>query len=167
MFNIAQYHFVNEEVLNKLESFMKSTWNPFSEEEFTSTLTKCNNSFTPGPNKLVWRYLKHILKDSTYLKNIINIANACLKLGYWPSHFKMSITIVIPKLNKPSYDSPKSFRPIVLLNTLGKLIKKVIGDRLQFHMTSNYFIHQSQLSGLKFKSISDVGMALTYFIRIG
>jgi len=40
-----------------------------------------------------------------------------------------------------SYDSPKTFRPIVLLNTMGKLIEKVIGDRLQFYVVSNNFIH--------------------------
>jgi len=43
-FNTAQYHIVNEEVLNKLESFANSSWNLFLEEEFTSALTKCNNS---------------------------------------------------------------------------------------------------------------------------
>ena len=89
------------------------TWNLFSEEEFTSVLIKCNISSTPGSNKLVWRHLKHILKNMTCLKNIINIANMCLDLGYWPSHFKMSTTIVIPKPNKLSYNSPKSFRPII------------------------------------------------------
>jgi len=31
-----------------------------------------------------------------------------------------------------SYNSLKAFRPIILLNTLDKLIEKVIGDRLQF-----------------------------------
>jgi len=123
MFNMAQHYFVDEEVLNKLESFTKLTWNLFSEEEFTSALTKCNNLSTPGPDKLAWRHLKHILKNLTCLKNIINIANMCFKLGYWPSHFKMSTTIVIPKPNKLSYDSPKSFKPIVLLNILGKCYK--------------------------------------------
>ena len=166
-FNIAQHHIVDEEVLNELESLANSSWNLFSEEEFTSTLTKCNNLSILGPDKLAWRHLKHILKDSTCLKNIINIANTCLELGYWLSHFKMSTTIIIPKPNKLSYDSPKSFRPIVLLNTLGKLIEKVISDRLQFHMISNNFIYQSQLGGLKFKFTSDVGIALTHFICIG
>jgi len=66
-----------------------------------------------------------------------------------------------------SYDSPKAFRSIILLNTMGKLIEKVIGDRLQFHMVSNNFIHQSQLGRLKFKSTSDAGVALTYFICMG
>ena len=106
-------------------------------------------------------------QHSTCLKNIINITNMCLELGYWPSHFKTLITIVILKPNKLLYDSSKSFRPIVLLNTLDKLIEKVIGDRLQFHTISNNFIYQSQLGGLKFKFISDVGMVLTYFIHMG
>ena len=75
--------------------------------------------------------------------------------------------IVIPKPNKSLYDSPKSFRPIVLLNTMGKLIEKVIRDRLQFQVISNNFIYQSQLRGLKFKSTTDAGIALTYFIHIG
>ena len=75
--------------------------------------------------------------------------------------------IVIPKPNKKSYDSPKSFRPIVLLNTMGKLIEKVIGERLQFNTVSNNFIHLSQLGGLKFKSMVDAGIALMHAIRTG
>ena len=101
------------------------------------------------------------------MKNIIAIANACFEIEYWPNHFKNSITIVISKPNKTLYNSLKSFRPIMLLNTLGKLIKKVIGDRLQFHIISNNFIHQSQLGGLKFKFTTDAGITLTHFICIG
>jgi len=91
----------------------------------------------------------------------------CFDLGHWPNHFKESKTIVIPKPNKSSYDSLKSFRPIVLLNTLGKLIEKVIGERLQFQVISNNFIHQSQLGDLKFKSTTDAGITLTHFIHTG
>jgi len=101
------------------------------------------------------------------LNSIIGIANTCIELGYWPSHFKISTTVIIPKLSKKSYDSPKSFRPIVLLNTIGKLIKKVIGERLQFIIAANNFIHPSQLGRLKFKSMTDVGVALTHIIQIG
>jgi len=74
------------------------------------------------------------------------------------------MTVIIPKLNKKSYDSPKSFRPIVLLNTVGKLIKKVIREKLQFAMAANNFIYPSQLGGLKFKSMTDAGIALTHII---
>ena len=34
--------------------------------------------------------------------------------------------MIIPKPGKPTYDTPKAFRLIVLLNTLRKLIKKMI-----------------------------------------
>ena len=112
-----------------------------------------------------WGHLKCIIKDKSCLKNFICIANACFDLDHWPNHFKESKIIVIPKPNKSSYDSLKSFRPIVLLNTLGKLIEKVIGERLQFQVISNNFIYQSQLGGLKFKSTTDAGITLTHFIR--
>ena len=72
--------------------------------------------------------------------------------------------VIIPKPNKSSYDSPKSFRPIVLLNTLGKLIEKVIGERIQFYVVANNFIHPSQLGGLKFKSTIDMEVALIHII---
>ena len=93
--------------------------------------------------------------------------NTCIHLEHWPSHFKQSSTIIIPKPNKQTYDNPKSFHPIVLLNTLGKLIEKVIADRLQFHVVKNNFIHSSQLGGLKFKLTSDAGVALTHTIHSG
>ena len=128
---------------------------------------KCNNLFIPGLDKLLWSYLKHILKNKSCLKGIINIANTCFELGHWPDHFKISMTIVISKPNKASYDFPKLFRPIVLLNILEILIKKVIGERLQFHVLSNNFIYQSQLGELKFKTTTDARIVLTYFICMG
>jgi len=55
----------------------------------------------------------------------------------------------------------------VLLNTVGKLIEKVIRERLQFQPALNNFIHPSQLGSLKFKSITDAGVALTHIMYFG
>jgi len=166
-FNSAQFQMIDKMVLNELESFLSSTWLDFLEEEFTYTIINCYNSSASGPNKVLWEYLKHIIINKSCLKNIVFIANMCFKLGYWPSHFKESTTIVIPKSNKSFYNLLKSFRPIVLLNTLSKLIEKAIGERLQFQVITNNFIYQSQLGGLKFKSTIDTDIALTHFICTG
>jgi len=99
--------------------------------------------------------------------NIINIVNTCINLGHWLNYFKCSSTVIIPKPNKPAYDYSKAFCPIVLLNTLGKLIEKVIAERLQFIVTENSFIHPSQLGSLKTKSTSNVGIALTHIVHSG
>ena len=72
--------------------------------------------------------------------------------------------IIIPKPNKSAYNSPKLYWLIVLLNTIEKLFKKMIGERLQFHTISNNFIHQSQLGDLKQRSTTDAGVILTHTI---
>ena len=166
-FNTVLHCHVDTEVLNELSSKPTIDWVPFSKEEFRQALIKCNNSLALGSNKLTWRHLKVILKQDICLSHIINIADACINLGHWPNHFKCSSTVIISKPNKLVYDNPKSFHPIILLNTISKLIEKVIAERLQFYVVKNNFIHHSQLGSLKFKSTTDAGIALTYIIRSG
>jgi len=166
-FNTALHHQVNINILNEIENKQSSTWAPFSKKEFKITLGTCSNSSTPALDKLLWRHLKSILKDEDCISSVIKITNTCIDLGYWPNHFKISSTVIIPKPNKPLYNSPKSFCPIVLLNTIGKLIEKVIGERLQFLVVRNDFIYSSQLEGLKFKLTIDVGITLIHIICSG
>jgi len=166
-FNTALHRQVDFNILNEVECKPCQIWNPFSRYEFKSAIHKCIDTSAPGPDKVSWRHWKLIIKNDDCLSKIINIANACINLGHWPNYFKTSSTVVIPKPNKISYDSPKVFHPIVLLNTLGKPVEKVIAERIQFIVASNNFIHPSQLSGLKFKSTSNAGIVLTHIIRSG
>ena len=163
-FNMASNRQVDTTILDEICDKLIISWPEFSKEEFKIVLSSCNNSSAPGPDKLSWKHLKIVFEDKDYLDTFIQIANACINLGYWLSHFKVSTTIVIPKPNKKSYDSSKSFRPIILLNTIGKLIEKVIGERLQFNIVANSFIHPSQLGGLKFKSMTDTSVVFTHAI---
>ena len=98
--------------------------------------------------------------------NFVNIANLCINLRYWLSHFKKSILIIILKPNKSVYNILKMFCPTIFLNTLGKLIKKAISKRLQIYSIISNFIYLNQLEGIKQCSITDVGLYLTYLICI-
>ena len=164
-FNTVLHYQVNVNILNEIGSKKTFLWKLFSKEEFRQAINKCNNSSAPRLDKLTWRHLKTILKQDVCLTNIINIADTCINLGHWLNYFKYSSTVIIPKPNKLAYDQPKSFHLIVLLNTLGKLIEKVIAERLQFLIVKNDFIHPSQLDGLKFKSTIDAGVALTHIVQ--
>lgn len=139
-------------------------WDSFSKEEFKTTISKCNDSYISRLDKILWKILKQVINNDLYLIFIINIVNACINLGYWPSYFKMLILIIITKPNKILYDSSKSFCSIVLLNTLGKLIEKIIGERMQFHFISNNFIYPNQLGGLKQYSTLNTDIFLTHLI---
>ena len=164
-FNTARNHQTNVKILDEIDHKPTAQWALFSKEKLKQVIAKCNDSLAPGPDKLSWRHLKIIIKQDKCLTNIINIANMCINLEHWPDYFKHSSTIIIPKPNKPSYNHAKIFCPIVLLNTLGKLIEKVIAKRIQFTVTKNNFIHPCQLGGLKFKSTMDTGVALMHIVR--
>jgi hypothetical protein len=116
--------------------------------EMFDALSACSSHSAPGPDHVTWTHLKRILPDSIVSGKILSLAYVCLQVGYWPSHFKESVSVIIPKLGKPSYSTPKSFRPIVLLNTLGKLIEKMISTQLQFDGVKFGVFHSNQLGGI-------------------
>ena len=166
-YNPAEDRPINERFLNEISQSDTIEWPPFSQQELRDAIAKCSSHSAPGPDHISWRHLKFIISNDNCIKKILQIANTCFDIGYWPSHFKAANSIIIPKPNKESYNSPKSFHPIVLLNTVGKLIEKTISNRLQFHMTANGFLDPNQLGGIRQRSTIDAGMYLTYLIRAG
>ena len=127
-------------------------------------LKACSNVSAPGPDHIIWWYLKVILANNTCAVGILSLANICLLLHHWPRHFKESVSVIIPKPGKPAYDTPKVFRPIVLFNTLGKLIEKMIARQLQFDAVKHGILHPNQLGGVAQRSTEDAGVFLTHLV---
>jgi len=117
--------------------------------ELKDTINTYNNLSTPSLDHVSLSYLKDIIKDNQYYSNIVNIVNTCINLIHWLMHFKKSLSIIIPKPNKPLYNILKVFYSIMFLNILGKLIEKAISKRLQVHTITSNFVHSSQLGGIK------------------
>ena len=115
-FNIAQDCYVNIKILEEISNKTLEEWPSFLRKEFIKAIVKYNNSSAPRPDKLSWSHLKYIINNEVCLSKIISITNTCFELDFWPSHFKSSIMIVMPKPNKESYNSSKSFQLIILLN---------------------------------------------------
>ena len=72
------------------------------------------------------------MSNISKLSNLISVTlfNACLELGYCPAHFRETITVVLRNPGKDDYTQPKAYRPIALLNTLGKALEATIASRL-------------------------------------
>ena len=139
-------------------------WWTFSEAELMEALAPCSGRSAPGPDHLTWTHLRCLTTDKTISSMLLWIADACINVGIWPDEFKESITVVIPKPGKPAYDIPKAFRPIVLLNTMGKLIEKMIANRLQFDAAKNGILHPCQFGGVRQNSTEDAGVYLTHLV---
>jgi hypothetical protein len=60
------------------------------------------------------------------IKGLCDLYNTCLTYRCFSAVFKQLVIVVLPKSNKADYFKTKSYRPIVLLNCLGKLLEKVV-----------------------------------------
>ncbi|GBN80125.1 Putative protein in type-1 retrotransposable element R1DM [Araneus ventricosus] len=60
----------------------------------------------------------------------------CLNLQYFPTKWKIGRIVLFHKKGKPKSET-KSYRPVSLLPTLGKVVVKLFLERLNFHLTTN------------------------------
>ena len=92
-------------------------WPLFYNSQLKDAINKYSSFSTLGLDYVSWNHLKEVLNNAKYCSNIANIANACINLSYWPTHFKKSLSIILPKPNKPLYDILKAFCVMGRLNT--------------------------------------------------
>jgi len=166
-YNTASSRPVDLSVLDAVPSLLVWEWRLFSMLELTQALHACSSMSAPGPDHVTWGMLEHLSANLRIAGLFLGLAEACIQVGHWPSHFKESLSVIIPKPGKASYLTPKSFQPIVLLNTLGKLVEKMLSHRMQFDRVHHGAFQPNQFGGVSQHSTEDVGVFLTHLIRAG
>ncbi|KAF8655068.1 hypothetical protein AX14_008208 [Amanita brunnescens Koide BX004] len=137
---------------------------PVSLKEMWDALRPTSNSSAPGPDHVTWRHIKLALSFPETDAALVALFNRVCLTGIWPSCFKDSISVIIPKPNKPDYSIPKAYCPIALLNTMGKLLTKILANRLQHDAAQYGLLHREQFGGIQGHSTIDAGLVLTDFI---
>jgi len=72
---------------------------------------------------------------------------------------------VLDNPGKPSYDSPASFRVIVLLQTVSKILERVVASRLSLTARTLKLVHSNQYGSLPTLSSFDVAISLVDTVR--
>ena len=78
---------------------------------------------------------------------------------------KMANGVVLDKPGKPSYDSPSSFRIIVLLQTISKILERIVASRLSAIARYVGLLHRNQCGSLPSLCSFDACTALTDTVR--
>jgi hypothetical protein len=95
----------------------------------------------PGKDRITNLTLKNLPKKS-YVK-LLNIINACLRIGYFPQQWREAVIITIPKPGKnPLF--PQNHRPISLLSHVSKLLERIILSRLLQEIEENKLLPDEQ-----------------------
>ncbi|KAF8677821.1 hypothetical protein AX14_004778 [Amanita brunnescens Koide BX004] len=151
-------------LLGQLQPLPERSFPPFSRQEIHDAVAITSNGSTPGPDRITWELLKSALQINGAPEGLCYLFNQVRASGVWPSWFKQSTCVIIPKPNKPKYNVPKAFRPISLLNTIGKLLTKMIATRLQFDCLKHDILHPGQCGGIIKHATIDAGVTLASFV---
>jgi len=85
--------------------------------------------------------------------------------GYHPPSLKTANGVVLDKPGKASYDFPASFRIIVLLKTISKILERVMTVRLSTIARSLGLLHHNQCGSLPGLSSSEACLTLMHEVR--
>ena len=120
------------------------------------------NDKAPGPDAILNRLLKYCKALELPLATLFT---ACLQTHYHPRAFKVSHTIVLRKPQKPSYNTPKAYRPIALLNTIGKVLEKIMANRLSALAERENLLPESQMGARPHRSTLSAMELLTEQVK--
>lgn len=100
----------------------------FTLDELLEVLTKIKNKKAPGPDGLVPEVVKLLIKTAPDF--CLRLFNSLLLKGDFPDIWKTAQLVLIEKPKK-STDREQSYRPICLLDGMGKVLERLLKIRLE------------------------------------
>lgn len=116
---------------------------PFNSLEVDIGFRNLRNNVAPGPDGIRTPFWKKLYSyHPLFFQNIFNTA---LRIGYFPKKWKASKIILIPKSgNPPGADATKCTRPIAINSIPGKVLEKLIKNRLYYFLNQKGLLHSNQ-----------------------
>ena len=123
---------------------------PITEKEILEAIKSTSPLKAPGPDGLPNLVLQ--ATADVIVGHLTGVFNQSLHIGYCPAHFRSSTTVVLRKPGKDNYTLPKAYRPIVLLNTIGKIMDAVMARRLSYLVETYHVLPDTHIGGRRMRS---------------
>lgn len=88
---------------------------------------------SPGPDGIPSKVLA--ITSNILREEIKHLFDMCLIEGRFPNVWKTANLALIPKPGKSNLQAASSFRPLCLINEAGKMLEKILADRIWNHLT--------------------------------
>lgn len=100
-------------------------------DEILATLSRISDEKAPGPDGVPNAAFKAAVRARPAV--FADLYSTCIREGIFPERWKRQRLVLLLKPGKAP-DEPSSYRPLCLLDTVGKVLERIIGDRLQEHL---------------------------------
>ncbi|GBM28951.1 Putative protein in type-1 retrotransposable element R1DM [Araneus ventricosus] len=113
----------------------------FTKNEIDSIMQNVPIKKAPGYDEIDFIVLKTIFRTNPDI--LITFYNKCLSLQCFPNSLKTGVIVLFLKKRENKSDI-KSYRPVSLLPTLGKILEKLLLESLNHHLRRNNLQHHNQ-----------------------
>ena len=134
----------------------------FTKQEIQAVLEKFDPRKAPGEDALNSEVLLHTLRS---FPNFFTETYEYLRKGLFPKQWKRSIILPIVKPGKEGMNEVCKYHPISLLNIGGKVLEKLLIDRINHHLYSNNLLNKNQYGFIPQKSTVDAALAAKEFAQ--
>ena len=117
----------------------------------------------PRPDKIKFQIL-HMIWDWDK-RRITNLVQQTIRLGYHPKEWKKGRGILLEKGGKRDLGLVRSYQVISLLNCLGKVVEKLVAERLALYCETHSKLHSGQMGARKERSAIDVVSVLVHTVQ--
>ena len=111
--------------------------------------------------------LNIVLKESLELivEYLLHMFRATFTLNTYSACWRTWDTIILWKPGKPRYDLPKAYRPIALMNTIGKLLSAMVAEDLSYMCEQYTLLPDSHFRGRPGRCTMDAMHLLVHKIK--
>ena len=120
---------------------------PITTLEIQEAVRTAKAGKAPGEDGIPNSLWHKLIEVPVILQVLGQLFNACVRAGFNPTHFQRSVTVVLRKQGKSDYQLAKSYRPVALLNTLGKFLEAVVARRISYAVESEGLLPKTHLGG--------------------
>jgi hypothetical protein len=137
------------------------TWANITAEEITEAFRTSSTKSAPGPSGIGYNILKwaHTARPNA----LTIIFNLCLETSKHP--WNEATIIVLNKPQKPDYSVAKAYRPISLLECTGKVLEKIVTNRINADILNHDILPSTQFGSWPHHNTVDTVATLVHQIQ--
>jgi hypothetical protein len=137
----------------------------FTIEEIRNAIESVGYKKAPGEDRITGEIYKSTFE--IFHSYITVLYNGCLRRGIFPTRWKRAKVIPIIEPGKENCEDVTKFRSISLLNTGGKVLERVLINRINHHVFSHDFMNRNQHGFTPQRNTINAAMAVKDFVVEG